>query len=380
MCFLIILLLSESVPRTREALLSIFNMEKTKSFKLSRFEKVGYVARRYDKVKMTSSVSGYIAQRNSIVKMTPPVSGYIAQRNDTVRNNPQVSGVSLTAAVTQQIKIKQINRSRGMLCPVLMSGLGNHLFQFASTFGIAMSKHMTFIMNKNSQLNIYFALDVKFKNDNQLCRSFKIRLEKFSATYDKNLLKLNSSKNFRIGHYLQSYKYFYKFRKELRQQLQFRKAIQESAKNIVDEILREFNITSRHSVTLIGVHVRRGDKVNNTQGYGLATADYLRTAVDYYKKKYKNTIFIVASNGMEWTKKNMPRHIVVKYVAGSTEMDMATIVECDHVIMTIGSYGWWCGWLAGGDVVYYKRAAIPGSRFAKRINYEDHFYPGWVGF
>jgi galactoside 2-L-fucosyltransferase 1/2 len=72
--------------------------------------------------------------------------------------------------------------------------------------------------------------------------------------------------------------------------------------------------------------------------------------------------------------------VVVKYIAGSTEMDMATIVECDHVIMTIGSYGWWCGWLAGGDVVYYKRAALPGSRFAKRINYEDHFYPGWVGF
>jgi hypothetical protein len=50
--------------------------------------------RKYDKVKMTSSVSGYIAQRN-----------------DTVRNNPQVSGVSLTEAVTQQIKIKQIKRS-----------------------------------------------------------------------------------------------------------------------------------------------------------------------------------------------------------------------------------------------------------------------------
>jgi hypothetical protein len=83
---------------------------------------------------MTSSVSGYIAQRNSIVKMTPPVPGYIAQRNDTVRNNPPVSGVSLTEAVTQQIKIKQIKRARGMLCPVLMSGLGNNLFQFASTF------------------------------------------------------------------------------------------------------------------------------------------------------------------------------------------------------------------------------------------------------
>lgn len=57
-------------------------------------------------------------------------------------------------------------------------------------------------------------------------------------------------------------------------------------------------------------------------------------------------------------------------------MDMATIAECDHVIMTIGTYGW----LAGGDVVYYKMAAKPGSRFAQRINNEDHFYPGWVGF
>lgn len=352
MCFLIILLLPGRVPRTRKILLSIFNMEKTK---FSRFEKGGYVDRRYDKVKMTSSESGYISHKNVIVRSNPP-------------------------SVTQKIKFKQINQSRGMLCPVLMSGLGNNLFQFASTFGIAMSKNMTFIMNKNSQLNRYFALDVKFDNNKQLCGSFKKRLEKFSAKYDKNLLKLNSLKSFRIGNYLQSYKYFYKFRKELRQQLQFRKGIQKSAKNIVDKIIREFNITSRHSVTLIGVHVRRGDKVNNSEGYNLATPDYLQTAVDYYKNKYKNTIFIVASNGMEWTKKNMPHHIVVKYITGSTEMDMATIAECDHVIMTIGSYGWWSGWLAGGDVVYYKMAAKPGSRFAQRINYEDHFYPGWVGF
>jgi len=133
MCFLIILLWSESVPWTREVLVSIFNMEKTKSFKLSRFEKVGYVARRYDKVKMTSSVSGYISQSNVIVRSNPP-------------------------SVTQKIKFKQINQSRGVLCPVLMSGLGNNLFQFASTFGIAMSKNMTFIMNKNSQLNRYFAM------------------------------------------------------------------------------------------------------------------------------------------------------------------------------------------------------------------------------
>jgi hypothetical protein len=48
---------------------------------------------------------------------------------------------------------------------------------------------------------------------------------------------------------------------------------------------------------------------------------------------YGKVLFIVASNGMEWTKKNMPKEIIVKYIQGTTETDLAMLASCDHVVM-----------------------------------------------
>ena len=52
----------------------------------------------------------------------------------------------------------------GIICVILTGGLGNNIFQFASTFGIAMSKNMTIIVNKNSYLNYAFKLGNSFKD------------------------------------------------------------------------------------------------------------------------------------------------------------------------------------------------------------------------
>jgi hypothetical protein len=55
----------------------------------------------------------------------------------------------------------------------------------------------------------------------------------------------------------------------------------------------------------------------------VASQEYLHNAVTYFRKKYGKVLFIVASNGMEWTKKNMPKDIIVKYIQGTTEADLA---------------------------------------------------------
>jgi hypothetical protein len=102
-----------------------------------------------------------------------------------------------------------MNSKTGIICVMLSAGLGNNIFQFASTFGIAMSKNMTFIVNRNSYLNYVFKLNVNFTNDYSLCKTFKVAIEKSFGTYDEKLLSYNSSQNLRIGHYLQSWKYFY---------------------------------------------------------------------------------------------------------------------------------------------------------------------------
>ncbi|VDI25317.1 Hypothetical predicted protein [Mytilus galloprovincialis] len=86
------------------------------------------------------------------------------------------------------------------------------------------------------------------------------------------------------------------------------------------------------------------------------------------------------SDGMAWSKINMPTHVPVEFISlGKREFDMATVVACDHTIMTIGTFGWWIGYLTGGKVVYVKDAAKKGSRFERILNFEDHFYPQWVG-
>jgi hypothetical protein len=49
------------------------------------------------------------------------------------------------------------------------------------------------------------------------------------------------------------------------------------------------------------------------------------------------------------------------------------------VIATIGTFSWWSGWLAGGEVTYFKSPAKQGTAFAHRLNYKDYFDPEWIG-
>ena len=275
-------------------------------------------------------------------------------------------------------KTDLMNSKTGILCVMLTAGLGNNIFQFASTFGIAMSKNMTFIVNRNSYINYVFKLNVNFTNDYSVCKTFKVAIEKLSGTYDEKLLSYNSSQNLRIGHYLQSWKYFYQFRKEIREQLIFQDPIQDYVNKHIDLILYERGISSRKNITLVGVHVRRGDKLQY-KDVNVASQEYLHNAVHYFRKKYGKVLFIVASNGMEWTKKNMPKDIIVKYIQGTTEADLAMLASCDHVITTIGTFSWWSGWLAGGEVTYVKSPAKPGTPLAHWLNYKDYFDPEWIG-
>ncbi|CAC5370341.1 unnamed protein product [Mytilus coruscus] len=90
----------------------------------------------------------------------------------------------------------------------------------------------------------------------------------------------------------------------------------------------------------------------------------------------------VASDGIDWTKNNMPNHITVAYLEGhSPEVDMATVSMCDHFIATVGTLSWWCGWLTGDNVLYYKWPCEEGSlvRAMYSSNYTDFYYPHWIG-
>ena len=55
--------------------------------------------------------------------------------------------------------------------------------------------------------------------------------------------------------------------------------------------------------------------------------------------------------------------------------DMALMLSCDGAIVTAGSYGWWGGFLTGGDVVAYGEPYSGG--LLRKWSQNDFFPPHW---
>ena len=108
----------------------------------------------------------------------------------------------------------------------------------------------------------------------------------------------------------------------------------------------------------VGVHVRRRnyEKYLQARGVGgfLLSRAYFKTAMDYFRAKFKNVIFIVASDDQEWCKKNLQENDVKftrtftntpETIAESSYVDLTILAKCNHSIISFGSFGFWSAYL-----------------------------------
>ncbi|XP_063443152.1 galactoside alpha-(1,2)-fucosyltransferase 1-like [Mytilus trossulus] len=291
------------------------------------------------------------------------------------------------SSTTTRLQTSTMNPTLGnlshCLCPIFMNGFGNQMFQFASNFGIAMYKGMRIIVSKHSEVNLVFKLhDIDIWDNINICNKFTVRREKQACAYEPNLINFPNSNNSRIFPCLQSWKYFYDSRIELKKQFTFRDRIRQEAENNINQIIKRLDIRSARNITLVGVHIRRGDMVNHGLGFNVATSQYLTKAMHYFNSKYQNVKFIISSLDVPWTKANIPNNTNIIYTSyPKREIVVATLALCNHTITTVGSFGWWIGWLTGGEVTYFKWPAKEGSflRTQYSKDYSDFFYPGWIG-
>ncbi|EMP42229.1 Galactoside 2-alpha-L-fucosyltransferase 2 [Chelonia mydas] len=143
----------------------------------------------------------------------------------------------------------------------------------------------------------------------------------------------------------------------------------------------------RRNVTYVGVHVRRGDYVQvmgeRWKGW-VADKAYLEKAMGYFRAKYQEPVFVVTSNGMEWCRENIDASWGDVYFSGdgkesSPGRDFALLAHCNHTIMTIGTFGIWAGYLAGGETIYLANYTLPDSPFLEIFKPAAAFLPEWIG-
>ena len=253
---------------------------------------------------------------------------------------------------------------------------GNHLFQLACMLGIASRQKMVPVLPNRSVFRVFNLTSLKlpescrgqrmwaFEATGIINRRFNPMTEMFgsvSKRLDVNIV---------IKTHLLSWKYFSHIENSLRKKFNFIPSVQHKAKKFLEEKIPEKYKES--NITYVGVHIRLTDRTSHWQN----KVEYLQKATKYYNQKYANVVFVVCSDNIRWSQDNFPDKNVVFSVDYQSEpwVDLAILSMCNHTITTVGTFSWWAGWLAGGEVVYYER-----RKMKKRPHTSDDFFPPhWI--
>ncbi|ELU03219.1 hypothetical protein CAPTEDRAFT_134381 [Capitella teleta] len=133
--------------------------------------------------------------------------------------------------------------------------------------------------------------------------------------------------------------------------------------------------------TAVGIHVRRADfllKKHHLRGLSVANVSYFYKAMDLMLEKYPNAFFVVASDDKKWAKTNLGSRADLVTPFTSPYYDLALLANCQHSIISSGSFSWWVGWLAKGTTIYYEDYPRNGSSLSEGLDRSDYYYKDWI--
>jgi len=232
--------------------------------------------------------------------------------------------------------------------------LGNQLFQFASTIGIADMRGYipAFPIENTTSYKGTGPIDPKtgkrLETRCELLDCFDIREGIFfnesqiSTTHRFNEIDFNYNpgvenlpENVDLFGYFQNERYFSHIRKDLLKILKFRSNHIE----IGDNFLSVLNTN-----TLISLHIRRGDYLNLPEFHPVCTIEYYEEAISILNDT--NTTFLIFSDDLSWAKDKImiPNSVFVEL--GNPYVEMYLMTQCKHHIIANSSFSWWGAWLA----------------------------------
>lgn len=127
--------------------------------------------------------------------------------------------------------------------------------------------------------------------------------------------------------------------------------------DIKDILIKEFvpckkiNILTRLRESIeykesVSIHIRRCDYVKMHNELSLV---YYYKAIEYMKKIYKNPIFIVFSDDIEWVKSNLktPEKVIYANEEGNLYEfeELFLMSKCSSNIIANSTFSWWAAWL-----------------------------------
>jgi hypothetical protein len=248
-----------------------------------------------------------------------------------------------------------------MIIVRMSGGIGNQLFQYATSLNIARNNNFPLFLDISSYSN----LSIRSFCLNEICPTASILprqyvktivepqnliLKKISSYFNwKRIPKIVDSKkgynpeiaNINFPCYLKgsfiSFKYFESFNDLFINSLYFTDEIKKNARN---------SINNFSHLNLVCVSVRRGDFLNY-DSLNVCTKEFYERSISEARKVLDNPYFLFFSDDIAWVRFNFISpdflywdennyNIIVKLYAMSL---------CNHFIISNSSYSWWGAWI-----------------------------------
>lgn len=247
-----------------------------------------------------------------------------------------------------------------MIISRITGGLGNQIFQYAVGKAVSLKHDVPLKLDitsfENYELHNGYRLD-QFNVDSEIASLGEIeRLKGKDNLHNKIIRRIGIKKSYlreRINNlyqssvflrdtvyldgYWQNAQYFNNIQSVIIQDMQLKGSISANAEKFRLQML---------TCNSVGVHVRRGDYLQNSH-IGVLDISYYKNAVRIIEEKIKDPVFYIFSNDMDWCRENFKfiRNIVFVDDTESEIDDFILQSECDHNIIANSSFSWWTAWL-----------------------------------
>ena len=309
-------------------------------------------------------------------------------RFETNVNEPAPSIWNSTRNISVEGKGRNKN-GRGIIYMAYRGRLGNNLFQYAMLLAVRnLTGRPVYFVTAINLSTIFQRISIPIlypshgitEKLNRLTR----KKEDAAGVFMPNFIADIPSSDVVICCYFQAFKYFYFMRDTVKQEFTFRKEIRNRVDAILHRARREcMGPSTANNIRYIGIHVRRGDLASPAlyaEGYRVPEVSYFKKAKAYFRKLYSETLqFVVTSDIKPWALRYLRGPDTYISPSMYDYIDLALLAACNDTIMSLSTFSWWAGFLAGGKTVYFKDFTANGTKADRLYSVEDRFFTSdWI--
>lgn len=292
-----------------------------------------------------------------------------------------------------------------MIIILLSGGLGNQLFQYAFSRGLAARNplhkiyytdyliyrepaHNGYELDRLFNINPSSALFVKCLT--RLCRKclfypklkpaiflllklaqIYVREERCFFSYDASFMTARRGVNIYIG-YWQTLSYFQPATEEILRKLTFNVSLLSDSSRRAMLLMEQCQSVS--------VHIRRGDYLSSANAASVGSicdSSYYGTAMEYMREHLGDVCFFIFSDDVVWAQRHIRAEKTIVIFGNSGKeawQDMCLMSKCRHHIIANSTFSWWAAWLSQSN----GKIIVAPSRFSKDVVGKELIPSSWI--